>query len=379
MLLLIIKFLRNVCSCNIPLVFDYCSARMGLALIGSFFLTIFLGKKTISLLTKLKIGDIIRKEHCEVLGEIHKDKNNVPTMGGLLIIGVLLMSIIMLSNLSNIFVWEFLLIIIGFGGIGAYDDLLKIKYKHPRGLSAKKKLLFQILISCLVVAFFSFFCREKYFFVNKSIKAFFSVTVPFYKHPIFCFSVFSKIVLVLFMIFVLVSSVNAVNLTDGLDGLATGTMAMSMTCFAIIAFISSNLYLSQYLRVIYIEGGGEIAIILCSVLGSCLGFLWYNGYPAQMFMGDTGSLMLGGVLGGTAIFLKRELLLVIIGGVFVIEALSVIIQVSSYKLRRKRIFLCSPLHHHFEYQGIPETKVVLRFWLLALVLSAIGLTSLKFQ
>lgn len=379
MLLLLVKFLRNFCSFKIPLVFEYCSARMGLALIGSFFLTLFLGKKVINFLVKLKIGDIVRKEHCEVLEKIHKDKNNIPTMGGLLIIGVVLTSILTLSNLSNVFVWEFFLIIIGFGSIGAYDDLIKLKYKHPRGLSTKKKFLLQIVISCLVVVFFSFFCEEKYFFANKSSNAFFSLTIPFFKHPILCSSLFSKLLLIIFMIFVLVSSVNSVNLTDGLDGLATGTMAMSMTCFAVIAFVSSNLYLSQYLRVIYVEGGGEIAVILCAVLGSCLGFLWYNGYPAQIFMGDTGSLMLGGMLGGAAIFLKRELLLVIIGGVFVMEALSVIIQVASYKLRSKRVFLCAPLHHHFEYQGIPETKVVLRFWLVALALSAIGLTSLKFQ
>ncbi len=379
MLLLIIRFLRDFCSWNIPLVFDYCSARMGLALIESFFLTVFLGKKAIALLKKLKIGDVVRREHCEVLEKIHREKNNIPTMGGILIISVLLISILTLNNLSNIFVWEFFLIIVTFGSIGVYDDLLKIRYKNSKGLSTKKKFLIQILVSCFIVISFSFFCSDRYFFVNKSIKAFFSLTVPFYKHPIVCSSIFSKLILMIFMVFILVSSVNSVNLTDGLDGLATGTMAMAMTCFAIIAFISSNLYLSRYLRVVYIEGGGEIAIVLCSVLGSCLGFLWYNGYPAQIFMGDTGSLMLGGILGGAAIFLKRELLLAIIGGVFVLEALSVIIQVCSYKIRGKRIFLCSPLHHHFEYQGIPETKVVLRFWLVALALSAIGLTSLKFQ
>ena len=184
----------------------------------------------------------------------------------------------------------------------------------------------------------------------------------------------------LFIICVVTGTSNAVNLTDGLDGLAAGCLIMVASCLALIAFISNNVDLAGYLNILYIEGSGEIAIYLSAFIGACIGFLWYNGYPAQVFMGDTGSLALGGVIGVSAVLLKKELLLVIIGGIFVAEALSVILQVCSYRWRNKqRIFLCAPLHHHFEYKGWPETKVVLRFWIVALLLAIIGMTSLKFQ
>lgn len=204
--------------------------------------------------------------------------------------------------------------------------------------------------------------------------------VPFVKEPLFQLKGFALVGMAIFFAFVITGSSNAVNLTDGLDGLATGTVMLASSTFALVAFLSNHLDFSRYLNILYIEGSGEIAIYLSAVAGACLGFLWYNGHPAQVFMGDTGSLTLGAILGVCAVLLKRELLLGIIGGVFVIEALSVILQVASYRFRdKKRIFLCSPIHHHFEYKGWPETKVVVRFWIVGLLFALIGIATLKFQ
>jgi phospho-N-acetylmuramoyl-pentapeptide-transferase len=204
--------------------------------------------------------------------------------------------------------------------------------------------------------------------------------VPFYKDPIVKLSGALGIIAVLMTICVVTGSSNAVNLTDGLDGLAAGSVVMVSGVLALVAFLSNNLEMSRYLNILYIEGASEIAIFLCATMGACLGFLWFNGYPAQVFMGDTGSLALGGVLGVAAVLLRREVLLALVGGIFVAEALSVILQVGSYKLRdKKRIFLCAPLHHHFEYKGWPETKVVLRFWIIGLLLAVVGAVSLKIQ
>ena len=204
--------------------------------------------------------------------------------------------------------------------------------------------------------------------------------VPFFKEHLFTFSGLLSVLGILFFTFIITGSSNAVNLTDGLDGLAAGCLILVSSCLALIAFVSNNIDLARYLNILYIEGSGEIAIYLSAFVGACLGFLWYNGHPAQVFMGDTGSLALGGIIGVSAILLKKELLLGIIGGIFVAEALSVILQVGSYKLRnRKRIFLCAPLHHHFEYQGWHETKVVIRFWIVGLLLAIVGIASLKIQ
>jgi phospho-N-acetylmuramoyl-pentapeptide-transferase len=206
------------------------------------------------------------------------------------------------------------------------------------------------------------------------------IYVPFFKDHLFSISGIAISLVFLFMLFVIVGSSNAVNLTDGLDGLAAGCLIMVAACLGLVAFLSNNLDIARYLHIPYIEGSGEIAIYLSAFVGACLGFLWYNSHPAQVFMGDIGSLTLGGVIGVSAVILKKELLLGLIGGVFVVEALSVILQVLSYKYRNKqRIFLCAPLHHHFEYQGLAETKVVIRFWIVALLLAIIGIASLKFQ
>jgi phospho-N-acetylmuramoyl-pentapeptide-transferase len=205
------------------------------------------------------------------------------------------------------------------------------------------------------------------------------IYIPFYKNPIVLkgfFIIFSF----LLIIFVITGASNAVNLTDGLDGLASGCLVMVAVVLALFSFLSNNIHMARYLNILYLENSGEIGIYLFAMSGACLGFLWYNGYPAQIFMGDTGSLALGGVIGVASILLRREFLLAVIGGIFVAEALSVIIQVLSYRYRnKKRVFLCSPLHHHFEYKGWPESKVVIRFWIIGLLLAIIGMASLKFQ
>jgi phospho-N-acetylmuramoyl-pentapeptide-transferase len=206
------------------------------------------------------------------------------------------------------------------------------------------------------------------------------IYLPFIKEPVLILSGASLLLIAFFIFFVITGSSNAVNLTDGLDGLAAGCLIMVAGVLSLFAFVSNHFDIARYLNILYIEGSGEIAIYLFAMIGACLGFLWYNGHPAQVFMGDTGSLTLGGILGVSAVLLKREFLLGVVGGIFVAEAVSVIVQVLSYRLRqKKRVFLCAPLHHHFEYKGWPETKVVVRFWIIGLLLAIIGVASLKFQ
>lgn len=283
-------------------------------------------------------------------------------------------------------------------------------------MSAKKKLFFQFLLSAFVASYFIFpvvsesihsgdwfvppvikeslVSKQEPFFSNHSdpqlssqpaktltLKEYASrLYIPFFKEPLLIFTGTSIFIMGFLIFFVITGSSNATNLTDGLDGLASGCLIMVASCLAFIAFVSNHINIARYLNILYVEGSGEIAIYLCALIGACLGFLWYNGHPAQVFMGDTGSLTLGGILGVAAVLLKREFLLGIVGGVLVAEALSVILQVASYKLRnKKRVFLCAPLHHHFEYKGWPETKVVIRFWIVSLLLAIIGIASLKFQ
>ncbi len=408
MLLFLIYLLQDVCGWKIPTVFEYCSTRMALAAITALLSTIFFGKSFIRKLYQLKIGDHAKREYCPLLEELHRDKNETPTMGGILILFSLLISLFLWMDLKSSYTLILLATTVVIGFLGARDDYLKLRYKNTKGLKSKRKFLVQLLFS-LVVALYLLFptltealhtkswfspplAKELSFGLSSSThqgsqeKTLTSrevasrLYIPFFKEPILDTKGFALIAMVLFMMFVITGSSNAVNLTDGLDGLATGTVMMAAAAFSLIAFLSNNLDLARYLHILYIEGSGEIAIYLAAVAGACLGFLWYNGYPAQVFMGDTGSLPLGAILGVSAVLLKREVLLAIIGGIFVVEALSVILQVGSYKLRnKKRLFLCAPLHHHFEYKGWAEMKVVVRFWIMCLLLCIIGIASLKFQ
>jgi len=400
MLLILISWLESL---NIKCfhVFQYSSTRMMLAALTTLLLTIFLGPLFIRKLYALKIGQPIRtKEECPFLAELHSKKKNTPTMGGILILLSLTIALFLWMDLKNMFTWILLFTMLFLGLIGVYDDYLKLKLKTSDGMRAKWKFFMQILCaSCvgiylLVPAVTTWIGKTK---VVPPVAKEFSMTkmnkhppitlsckeyvkrfyVPFFKEHLF---VLNSLLAFFLVIITIVGSSNAVNLADGLDGLASGCLILVALVLAIFAFLSNNIQIAHYLNILYIEGSGEIAIFLVALIGALLGFLWYNSFPAQMFMGDVGSLALGGIIGVVSVLLSREMLLFIVGGVFVVEALSVILQVMSYKYRnKKRLFLCSPLHHHFEYKGWAETKVVMRFWIIGLILAIIGIASLKFQ
>ncbi|MDN3506770.1 MAG: phospho-N-acetylmuramoyl-pentapeptide-transferase [Simkaniaceae bacterium] len=404
MLLLLIRLLSHF-GVHVPAAFSYSSTRMLLAAITTLLITIFVGPYFIRKLYALKTGQSIRVEDCPVLVELHKKKKNTPTMGGILILFSMLVSLILWMDLTSIYSLLFFVTTIYLGALGGFDDYLKMKHKNAKGLSARKKFGLQILLAAVIGVYLIWFpaSLEKGRFFHPPVakmqthkiedRQVYTSTetldateymahyfLPFKKGAFFVLSGAGLILGLLFTIFVITGSSNAVNLTDGLDGLAAGTLVMSAGVLGLFAFLSNNLEMSRYLNILYVEGSGEIAVYLFAMIGACLGFLWYNGYPAQVFMGDTGSLALGGVLGLAAVLLRREFLLALCGGIFVVEALSVILQVLSYRYcGKKRIFLCSPLHHHFEYKGWPETKVVLRFWIIALILSMVAIISLKIQ
>ncbi|KIC71319.1 phospho-N-acetylmuramoyl-pentapeptide-transferase [Candidatus Protochlamydia amoebophila] len=410
MILFVIDYLERVWTLKVPSVFSYYSTRMILAAITSLLLSIFLGPYFIRKLYELKIGQSIRKEDCPLLGQLHEKKQNTPTMGGILILSSMLVSLVLWMDLTHIFTLILFVTTVFLGLIGGRDDYLKLKYKNTKGMSARGKLFFQFVLSAAIASYFllspvnemfekwTWFqppvIKEQLVVKNSetlqemssqtksiSLKEYASrLYIPFFKEPVVTFGGISLILMAFFIFFVITGSSNAANLTDGLDGLLAGCLVTAAGSLCLIAFVSNHVDIARYLNILYIEGSGEIAIYLCALIGASLGFLWYNSYPAQVFMGDTGSLTLGGILGVSAVLLRREFLLGIVGGIFVAEALSVILQVASYRLRnKKRIFLCAPLHHHFEYKGWPETKVVIRFWIMSLLFAIIGIASLKFQ
>lgn len=394
MIFFLIEFLKTTFGIKVPSVFEYYSTRMILAALTAFVFSLFFGPFFLKKLYELRIGQIIRIQDAPLLGQLHQKKQNTPTMGGLLILFAMLLSLLFWMDLHNVFTWILFLTTLVLGFMGGYDDYLKLKYQNTKGLSARKKIIVQSLLGAFLATYLLLpsFQQAISFgeWLNPSvIKSGQTVIplsnfalrlyIPFIKEPLL-FSPLWAIPMGIFFICVITGSSNAVNLTDGLDGLASGCLIMVASALIVFAFLSNHVQLASYLHIPYIEGSGEIAIYLCAFVGACLGFLWYNGYPAQVFMGDIGSLTLGGILGVSAILLKRELLFALIGGVFVAETLSVILQVTSYKYRnKKRIFLCTPLHHHFEYKGWPETKVVIRFWIIGLILALIGIVSLKLQ
>ena len=465
MILLLIEVLKEF-NVRVPTVFTYYSTRMILAAMTSLLLSLFMGPFFIRKLYELKIGQPIRKEDCPLLGQLHEKKQNTPTMGGLLILFCMVVSLLLWMDLTHVFTIILLITTLFLGFIGGRDDYLKLKYKNTKGMSGKKKLLYQGILSAGIATYFlvgpqvsntenswlqppvikefNLTSSAQQGIANKAIFVISSqepaerkevdvkdrdegialaiaeersltdaplqpvglsdeimkvaanneadsqklslteyasrIYLPFFKEPVLILSGVALFLMFFFIFFVIAGCSNAVNLTDGLDGLATGCIIMVAAALGLVAFVSNHIEIARYLNTLYIEGSGEIAIYLCALMGACLGFLWYNGYPAQVFMGDTGSLAMGGVIGVSAVLLRREFFLGLVGGVFVAEALSVILQVLSYRYRnKKRIFLIAPLHHHFEYKGWPETKVVVRFWIVGLLLALIGVASLKFQ
>lgn len=393
MILWLQQILREIYFKKFPLVLGYTSTRIMLAAITSLLITIVFGPLFIRRVASISQGQSIRTEDCQSLAKKHQSKKDTPTMGGLLILLSMLVSMFLWMDLSSVFTLILFLTTIFLGGLGFRDDYLKLKKKNTKGVSGKIKLAVQMFVGLILVLYLlvpgvSDFIHVGNWFAPPVIKASATEKISLYEYATRLYIPFFKgyvwqmgaIISGLFMLFVVSGASNAVNLTDGLDGLAAGCLILVGGTLGIIAFLSNNLELSTYLNILYVEGSGEIAIYMSALIGACIGFLWYNGYPAQVFMGDTGSLALGGIIGVCAILLRREVLLGLVGGIFVIEALSVILQVASYRYRnKKRIFLCAPIHHHFEYMGWPETKVVLRFWIIGLFLAIIGIASLKFQ
>ena len=345
-------------------IFSYITFRSGAAILTALFFSLIFGNYIIKKLSNIQpSGQPIRNDGPEshIIA-----KKGTPTMGGLLIIFSVLVSTLLWSDLTNNLIWISIITIIIFGLIGFADDYKKIKTNLSSGISSKVRLIFQIIFGLLIT----------YFIIqNLDTKISHSMTFPFFKNLIIDFGIFYFFI----SIFIIVGSANAVNLTDGLDGLAIVPVMIVAISFSIIAYVSGNSVFSSYLLIQYIPGTGELAVFCGSLIGAALGFLWFNAPPAKVFMGDTGSLALGGSLGSIAIMCKHEILLAIIGGLFVLETLSVVIQVLIFKVSGKRVFLMAPLHHHFEKKGWPESTIVIRFWIITIVLALIGLATLRIR
>ncbi|MDN3514854.1 MAG: phospho-N-acetylmuramoyl-pentapeptide-transferase [Candidatus Brocadia sp.] len=308
-------------------------------------------------LRALKVGEDTTKTDSEELRRMHFDKKNTPTMGGIIVIVSILVSTLLWCNIYNEYVLLLLFTLIWFGVLGFIDDYIKLTQKNAAGLTDVSKLLFQSALG-LILGLVLYFHFNKFTWGTQ-------LAIPFLKDFNSDLGPFYILVVALFV----VGMSNAVNLTDGLDGLAIGCSIIAGIAFAVIAYITGRGDFSNYLRIPYIPGSGELSIFCAALVGGGLGFLWYNCFPAQIFMGDTGSLTLGGILGLISIIVKQEVLMIIICGIFVAEAVSVLMQVSFYKMTKKRIFRCAPLHHHFQFKGWPESKITLRFWIVAVLLA----------
>tara|TARA_B100001996_G_scaffold10069_1_gene8494 strand:- start:1439 stop:2437 length:999 start_codon:yes stop_codon:yes gene_type:complete len=293
-------------------------------------------------------------------------KKGTPTMGGIIILLSIIISIIFWCNPNSLITWPVVFVMISFGLIGFIDDLKKVKTNSSNGISGKVRISFQILI----VIIFIYWIKDLLDFQNFNL-----LSLPFLKDIFLNLGYFS----IPFVILVVVGSANAVNLTDGLDGLAIVPIMIVALTFALICYLAGNIIYSEYLYINHLPGAGELAVLCAAIIGAALGFLWYNAPPAMVFMGDTGSLALGGAIGSISVLIKQELVLAIVGGIFVAEAISVILQVGSYKLTGKRIFKMAPLHHHFEQKGVPESQIVIRFWIVAVILALVGLATLKIR
>jgi phospho-N-acetylmuramoyl-pentapeptide-transferase len=340
-------------------VFRYITFRTGAATLTALFLSFMLGPPLIRKLASLRVGQPIRE-----IGPDHADKAGTPTMGGLLILLSLLVSVLLWSNLDTRFVWIVLSVTVGFGVLGFIDDYQKVTQGHSGGISARKKLFWQTLIALAVaIAIYS----------DPAFDA--ELAVPFFKN----FTPNLGWGYIPLAAFVIVGASNAVNLTDGLDGLAIGAVMIAAATFLVLAYAAGHAGIAEYLAIKAVPGAGTLAIFCGALIGGGLGFLWFNASPAQLFMGDVGSLALGGALGTMAVLIRQEVLLALVGGVFVIETLSVVIQVAWFKLTGNRVFLMAPIHHHFEKLGWPEQKIVVRFWIISIILALVALSSLKLR
>ena len=331
-----------------------------MAALVALLISFLLGPRLIRALTQKHIGQHIRDDG----PASHAVKAGTPTMGGALILLALTFSTLLLGDIGNRYVLLALLATVGAGLVGFVDDYLKLTRRNSKGLPPRAKLLGQFTMAFVVAL-------ALYYMPKFSTE----ISLPFIKN----FRPDLGVLYVPFAMFVIVGASNAVNLTDGLDGLAIGPVMVAAGTYAVIAYVTGHMKLAEYLQIPYVAGVGELSVFCAAVVAAGLGFLWYNAYPAQMFMGDVGSLALGAALGAVAVMTKNEILLIIVGGVFVVEALSVIFQVASYKLRRKRVFLMAPIHHHYELKGWKEPQIIVRFWIIAFICAVIGLSTLKLR
>ncbi len=352
-------------------VFRYITVRAAFAAITALLFSFVIGPLIINALRKYQIGETIRTDGPAT----HQAKKGTPTMGGLIILGAVFLSVFLWGKLNNFYIQMICLCTFWMGVVGFIDDYLKVIKKMKRGLIGRYKMAGQITLG-LIVSSFIYFNPE---FITSGLNE--NTSVPFFKNWEFDFG----ILYIPLVIFVITGTSNAVNLTDGLDGLATGLIAIAMLAFAGMSYVSGNVVFSDYLNIVHLPGSGELTVYCMAIVGAAMGFLWFNTHPAEVFMGDTGSLALGSTLGAIAVLIKKEILLVIIGGVFVAETVSVIIQTSYFKYTRKkfgegrRFFKMAPLHHHFELKGWPETKVVVRFWIIGILLALMTLTTFKIR
>jgi phospho-N-acetylmuramoyl-pentapeptide-transferase len=341
-------------------VFRFITFRSIYATITALLLSFMLGPWLISKLSALQWGQRVRK-----LGpESHYVKEGTPTMGGVLILFAIVVPTLLWADLTNLYVWLTILVTVGFGIIGFIDDLLKVRLKNSAGLSPRQKMFWQIILSFGVALILFFYPPFQT-----------TLAFPFFKglNPDLGW------LYIPFAMLVIIGASNAVNLTDGLDGLAIGPVIIAAGTYLLFAYLAGHANLASYLQINNVQGAGELAVLCGAMVGAGLGFLWFNTYPAQVFMGDIGSLSLGGAIGTIAVITKQEIVLMIVGGIFVMEALSVIVQVTSFRLYGKRVFRMAPVHHHFELKGWPEPKIIVRFWIVSIILALIGLSTLKLR
>ena len=343
-------------------VFGYLTLRAILGVLTALLISLLVGPVMIRKLSIYNIGQMVRNDG----PDSHLSKAGTPTMGGALILVAIAASTLLWADLSNRHIWVVIVTTFLFGVIGWIDNYKKLVKRDPKGLRSRYKYLWQSLFAIMI---------SVYLYKTASpVETTF--IVPFFKD---IHIQLSGIAYVLISYFVIVGSSNAVNLTDGLDGLAIGCLGIAALAFAVLTYVSGHLQFAGYLQILYIPGSGELAVFCSALAGAALGFLWFNAYPAEIFMGDTGALACGGAIGTAAILIKKELFLVLIGGVFIVEALSVIIQVLSFKMTGRRVFKMAPIHHHFEMKKIPESKITVRFWICAVIFALIGLGALKMR
>ncbi|MBU4149286.1 MAG: phospho-N-acetylmuramoyl-pentapeptide-transferase [Candidatus Omnitrophica bacterium] len=348
-------------------VFKYITFRAALASVTAFLITVIFAPPIIRKLKALKIGETIRQKECPGLYDLHKEKQGTPTMGGILILLGIFASTLLWADIKNNFVLLALMVTGWLGGVGFLDDYKKLSSKpgkSKRGLSKRTKLLAQIFVSLIIGIFL---------YTNPKTTT--MLEMPFLKELAVDLGIFY----ILFVILVITASSNAVNLTDGLDGLAIGCIILTAMTFAGMSYVAGHSQFAHYLGIYYLPEAAELSVFCAAIAGAGLGFLWYNSFPASIFMGDTGALALGGAIGTVAVFIKKEIILLLVGGIFVIEAISVLMQIISFRSTGKRVFKIAPLHHHFEMCGWAEPKVTVRFWIIAIILMLLSFATLKLR